>query len=523
MPVVAARRDRSAARWSPLAMRVAILGLVLVVAGALVALWPSVETVEPVLGSGNRPIDAGAADFLDITAHNSPAVAANPTDPDNVAVAARIDSPKFSCAVFMSFDRGRSWAQTDLDVPAHKSISCFAPDVAFDAEGVLHLAFTSFADVPGHGNVPDAVWVASSRDGGRSFSAPVEVGPQLAFHLRLAAAPDEGGHLYLAWLKGRRTGGYGFTVTGNPILVSSSTDGGDTWSDPVRANDPGRVRVVAPAIAAAPGGVVDIAFLDLGDDDLDYLGAHEGRGGPPYPGDFGLVFARSEDGGRTWQETVVDEHLVPAERVMMLFPPAPSLALGNEEEVLIAFHDARHGDPDVWVWRSGDGGDTFGEPVRVNDTRVGDGSSQHLPAVDTAPGGRIDVVYYDRRTDPDDEKVDVSLQSSNDGGVTFGPRLRLTDRSFDAGIGYGAERGLPQLGSRLGLHAWNHGALAVWSDTRAGNPGTGKQNLGRALVSFEERGRGRRPALGGALAATGGIFAAGPLFVRRGRRDMTRS
>jgi hypothetical protein len=95
----------------------------------------------------------------------------------------------------------------------------------------------------------------------------------------------------------------------------------------------------------------------------------------------------------------------------------------------------------------------------------------------------VDVVYYDRRADPRNVRNEVSLQSSLDGGRSFAARTTLSSRPFDARIGFGADRGLPSLGSRLGLVSGRDDAVAVWSDTRAGTQASGKQDLVRAVVA----------------------------------------
>jgi hypothetical protein len=122
--------------------------------------------------------------------------------------------------------------------------------------------------------------------------------------------------------------------------------------------------------------------------------------------------------------------------------------------------------------------------MRVNDTPERDATAQYLPQLAVAPSGRLDVLYYDRRADPEDVTNAVSLQSSTDAGVSFGPRLVLSDRAFDARIGAGSERGLADLGSRLGLVSGDDAALAMWTDTRAGTQASGKQDLARAAVAF---------------------------------------
>ena len=195
------------------------------------------------------------------------------------------------------------------------------------------------------------------------------------------------------------------------------------------------------------------------------------------------MLARSLDRGATWQESVVDDGIVPAARFIPFLPPFPSLAVVADGTVHAAFHDARLGSPDVWVWSLPSDTGRWRDAVRVNDTARDDRTAQYLPAVAVAPGGRVDVVYYDRRADRENVLNRVSLQSSHDGARTFGPSLRLSGESFDSRIGFGSERGLADLGSRLGVVAGDDRALVVWSDTRAGSDASSKQDLMRAAVA----------------------------------------
>ncbi len=468
---------------------------------------------------GNRPVNAGATDPVDLTAHNSPALRANPTDPRNLAVANRIDGQASSCALHVSFDGGASWTATPLALPEGRTVACFSPDLSFGADGTLYVVFTSFAPVEGAGTMPDAVWLVTSADGGRTLGPAMKIGGPRAFQLRVAADPAHAGRLYLAWLQGGQTSSWGFAGVDNPVVVSRSDDGGETWGSPVRASGPSRARVIAPSIAVGPTGDVAVAYLDVGDDRLDYQGAHEGRGGDPYAGHWALVVARSSGNGTTWREVVVDAAVVPTQRFLVLFPPAPALAVDRRNGALyVAFHSSRMGDPDVWVWASDDGGTKWRAAKRVNDTQPRDGRAQYLPQLAVAPDGRLDVVYYDRRRDSGNVMNTVSMQSSFDGARTFGPHVVLSDGSFDARIGFGSDRDLPDLGDRLGIVATTAGALAVWTDTRAGLRETGKQDLAGAVVAVTPPPRPKEAlrVAGAAVAAAGVIVAlAGVVWRRR--------
>ena len=245
--------------------------------------------------------------------------------------------------------------------------------------------------------------------------------------------------------------------------------------------------------------------------------------GGPYDGTWALVHAQSSDQGATWDEAVVEDRLVPSERFIVFTPPFPSVAVDQDSgKLYAAFHDQRLGDQDAWMWSLPEGAAGWRGPTRINDTPERDKTSQYLPKIAVAPDGRVDAVYYDRRADRGNVRNQVSLQSSSDEGDSFGKRVRLSDASFSSEIGYGNERDLPDLGSRLGLISTDSRAFAVWTDTRAGTVASNKQDIARGVVAFSDPPRLSKPVeyllrFGGiALALLGLLMLA--LAVLRSRR-----
>ncbi len=463
----------------------AVLGasLLLAAIGAIVVSTSFDERPTVRLIGRDLPVNVSARSADDVSAHNSPTLVRNPVRRANLAVSSRIDTPEFSCALHVSQDGGARWTQTPIPAPKGENGTCFAPDVAFSADGTLYL---SFVTLKGRGNVPHAAWVSSSKDGGRTLARPVRVGGRLTFQVRLAADPVRPGRLFVTWLQAAEVGTLKFTTPGNPIEITRSDDGGATWRAPVRVSSRARGRVVAPAPVVGRDGTLYVLYTDLGDDRLDYEGGHEGRGGPPYRGRYALVMARSLDRGSTWSESVVGGGLVPIKRFLAFLPEFPSVAVARDGRVFAAFHSSTLGDPDVWLWSLVPGARAWSAPVRVNDTARRDGRAQYLPTLAVAPDGRLDVLYYDRRADRENLRNHVSLQSSFDHGQTFTRALRLTSRPSDSRIGFGAKEGLPDLGSRLALLSGDRAALGLWTDTRAGIPATQKQDLAAAAVAVSD-------------------------------------
>lgn len=471
---------RLGAHWRSLALGAALLLLGI---GAFVTSSAFDEPTDMKRLGRDIPVNSGAPDPADIASNNSPTLVRSPTDSRSLVVANRIDSPRYSCALHVSSDGGSSWSQTPVLAPQGERI-CYAPDVAFGADGTLYM---SFVTLRGPGNVPNAVWLTTSTDGGRNLSKPRKVLGRLAFQVRLVTDPRDPRRLYMTWVQGSEVGVYSFGVTGNPIRTMRSDDGGESWERSVQTSRQVDRRALAPSSAVGPEGELYVLYLDLLGDRLDYEGAHRGRGGPAYNGRWSLVMARSQDRGASWEHSVVDERIVPMERIIAFIPPFPSLAVdGDSGRLYVSFEDGRLGDADVWLWSLARGEEAWEGPTRVNDTPERDRTSQYRPKLDVAPDGRLDIVYYDRRADRRNVENEVSFQSSFDQGESFTKRLRLSNEPFSSHVGFGFERDLPDIGSRIGLESTKPRTLAVWTDTRAGTTVTKKQDIAQAVVGFSD-------------------------------------
>ncbi|MGH9283075.1 MAG: sialidase family protein, partial [Acidimicrobiales bacterium] len=399
--------------------------LLLGLAGATLAAPPAAAAPPKVLP--DVPV-SGLDERLQLS-HNSPSLRVDPTRPAFVVLANRLDNPEFGCTLHLSGDGGRSWIPVKPVPRLPEGVdSCYAPEVAFDRDGLLHYLFVGLA---GAGNAPVGAWMVTTGDRGRTFSDPRQVlGPE-RYMARMALDPTSGsrGRIHLAWLEaGSDPPLGGLPAPPNPIMSAWSDDGGRTFSTPVQLSDPSR-RVVAPALALGPDGAVHVLFYDLEDDARDY----QGLDGPVWDGRWSLHLATSRDGGESFAEPVeVEGGIVPTERVMLIFTmPAAALAVARSGAVHVAWPDARRGDWDVFARRSTDGGRTWDPAVRLNDDPVGNGRHQYLPALSAASGGRVDALFLDRRDDSANVRNHTYLASSADAGASFGANVRVTTESSD--------------------------------------------------------------------------------------------
>jgi hypothetical protein len=243
--------------------------------------------------------------------------------------------------------------------------------------------------------------------------------------------------------------------TGSAVLVSKSTNGGDTWSDPVTL-----VRNIGDA-DVAPYFFNDKESITADPFDSNYVYAIWDRLRKPggsqtvsaensfaFRGD--TLFARTTDGGKTWE---------PARTIYA----SSSLTgtIGNEIAVLPngtlvdvfdILQGSGHNKPgyDTMVMRSTDHGATWSDPIEVApdrsvgtsdpDTgqRIRTGCFLPLIAADLNPAspayGNLYVVWCDSfGSEKTNGKVHSTMvfTQSTDGGLTWSPLARI-DKSGDA-------------------------------------------------------------------------------------------
>lgn len=450
-------------------------------------------------------------------ANNSPTMLVDPTNRRFAVMANRLDAPDFSCALQVSGDGGKTWVSAD-PVPSlpEGAEKCYAPEVAFDRSGLLYYLFVG---LQGEGNHPMGVYITTSADHAQTFSRPTVVLGANNFSVRMAIDRSAGGRgrVYLLWLHAASDPPLGgFQDDANPILIAHSDDGGKTFSDPITVSDPERPRAAGPALALGEHHSVNVVYFDLGGDRRDYQGLE----GPAWDGTWSLVLATSGDGGEHFGPTsVINDHVVPPERVMLIFTmPPPSVVVANRL-FCAAWTDARFGDADALIACSRDGGKRWATPLRLNDDPKDNGHRQYLPRLALGPCGRIDAIFLDRRDDPLNIRNSVMYTHSDDGGRHFARNLRVTHERSTATIGqrYGniSAQGQYEFGSRLGLLPNGRMVIAAWPDTRNSFTATGQDIF---VAQIDPPGRFHpRLALGVALSIAG-FASAGSVMVASYRR-----
>lgn len=169
------------------------------------------------------------------------------------------------------------------------------------ADGTVHVFYTELGPAAGNpGATEGSLNVIHSADKGVTWSMPSRVGQLLTVGTRVPeqtglavrdggalgsfAANPVDGTLYAAWQDSRFTAG-----ARDSIAISASTDGGLTWSAPLRVNSSAAVPAFTPALSVLAGGLLGVMYFDF-----RQAGTATFR-----PADVWLAVSRD---GTTWRE-----------------------------------------------------------------------------------------------------------------------------------------------------------------------------------------------------------------------------
>ena len=195
-------------------------------------------------------------------------------------------------------------------------------------------------------------------------------------------------------------------------MFDKSLDGGQTFAGPVQVSD-GWYFTINPSPSVGPDGELYVTWWDWGTK---------------------ISFDRSVDGGQTWlrKDILIEGNLRRPQSIVIAEGP-PISAVDRSYgpyrgRLYVVYTDVRFGSPDILLRYSVDRGDTWSEPVRVNDDAPGNGAEQGLASIAIDGNGHVQVQFLDRRADPGPEvRVAVTLATSTNGGVSFGPNIRVSD------------------------------------------------------------------------------------------------
>jgi Neuraminidase (sialidase) len=346
-----------------------------------------------------------------------PTICINPTNKDEIAAGSILDW------FYKSKDGGLTWEKSTLKSPYGVYGD---PVVRIDYNGNIFYSHLSNPDNAAYRSESflDRIVVQRSTDFGNTWNDgtyPEVRGSKDQDKQWMSIQPGTN-HLAMTWTEFDTYGSKEETCHSR-ILFSNSTDSGNSWSKP-------------KAISQFEGNCIDDdqttegAVPSYGFDDNLYVA---------WSYDEHIYFDKSEDGGKTWLEidkVIADQpegwnYIIPGiNRCNGM--PITGFDYSNGEfrgRIYVNWSDQRNGinDTDVWLIYSDDKGESWSKPKKVND----DNSKKHqfFTWMDIDPKtGFIYIVFYDRR-ESTNEKTDVFLAFSTDGGLTF-TNTKINSKSF---------------------------------------------------------------------------------------------
>lgn len=373
-----------------------------------------------------------------------PSIAINPVSPQNIVAVFQTNAQ-----ASYSQDAGRTWAMANGVAPSNYKISGDV-STAFDNHGHAFICYIAFDKLGtfnywGHNATRNGIFVRRSVDGGKTWDAnhvavseyataagiPFEDKPYLVVD---TSQSRYAGNLYVGWTR--------WTLTDSEMMFSRSTDNASTWSPPIEIDrHPGLPRDDNGAAEGFAGAV-----------------GPDGRVYAVWSQDNDIFLTTSRDGGKTFARARAIIHTAPIMFAVQTLERAngfPQVGIDpHTRQLYVTWSDYRNGDIDVFSATSTDGGKKWSAPVRVNDDPVHNGAEQFFQwlAVDPVDGA-ANVLFYDRRGDPENQKQTVTLARSTDGGQTF-QNYAWSSEPFEAeGVFFGDYTGLAALDGRV-YGAW---------------------------------------------------------------------
>ena len=195
-----------------------------------------------------------------------------------------------------------------------------------------------------------------------------------------------------------------------------------------------------------------------------------------------MGFCKSLDGGETWEpafRAIDNIHGVRADGVPQNMRTAsfPSMDVdisGGAYNGNIYIVWPNRGVPginagpdiDVYMIRSTDGGDTWDDPIRINQDKLGEGKTHYQPWISVDPAnGVISVIFYDNRNTAANQ-AEAWVATSSNGGETW-EDFKVSDVLFTPSPIPGMASGY--FGDYLGISSYNGHVYPTWTDNRSGH------------------------------------------------------
>ncbi len=423
-------------------------------------LLPIVLLVLVIVNAKSQPVNTNISDGIFF--EGEPYLAVNPTNNQNLIAAwMGIKSTgglyRIAIKTRASFDGGNSWSV--VSALPHFGVGFGSADVSmsFDKNGLLYICYIDYKQAPDSGGI----YVSRSNDGGLNWDAPSKAFDMYdVANKRTIDRPwivvdnsdsPNSGVLYIT------TKPAPWIAPPNRNYFKSSSDSGRTWTS--IASLDGGTHLIGNAIAApmaAPATTSNGNFCSIYP---SYVSAQNVL--PAY------YLATSNNKGQSFSYNTVWAALPAANDTnfkngyLLLAHPLDS------NKLIFLLPNAQNGDADIAGIHSNDAGQTWSNPIRVNDDLIANGKAQDMVWGAYNEVGNLVVTWRDRRNSNANgfwnAGYDFYYATSADNGQTFSPNQKLSSQFI------GFDSILTQSGNDFMSCVYREDTLySVWGDTRSG-------------------------------------------------------
>lgn len=252
----------------------------------------------------------------------------------------------------------------------HRTKAVSPPAAAIDEEGKVYLAWIE------EEKDSNSIYIVTSSDSGKSFSPAVRINGTAdtpgAIHASPSLTLGKNGEVYAAWTIERPEG-----VFASDIRFARSTDGAKTFSPSIKVNDNARAASAGfESMAVGPDGAIYIAWLD-------------GREKEKDKGSVATYLTVSHDSGKTFGKNIrIDGNSCPCCRT--------AVTVGKDGAVYVAWRKVFDNNiREIVLTRSDASGKNFSSPAIVGGDRWEIAGCPHRgPSIGVTGEGKIMVFLY---------------------------------------------------------------------------------------------------------------------------------
>jgi hypothetical protein len=272
------------------------------------------------------------------------------------------------------------------------------------------------------------------------------------------------------------------------IVLERSTDGGKTWggvvpgdNTPLQLSAKGAISGIGCHEDVAPNGDVYVTWYDNQIDALMQVKSTDhGQSFSPALPVAQIVGVNAQFPGQSFRNLSIPTTGVDSKGNIYLVVAsqdaqgAPVLAgtsierlkeLRDDRRAQVEADGANGSGADIVLFKSTDGGQTYTGPVRVNQDSAKSPADQFQPWMAVTDKGQLDIMYFDRRKDPNNFFIDTYLSRSNDSGKTFRD-TRVGRRMWDPRLNPPISVSGEFIGDYQGIAADDSVAIPFWNSTQ---------------------------------------------------------